>query len=251
MQILSGLATLAFVVVGALVGIRLLFLARRTRKLPEASVGLALLLIGGIGYPMAIAAGTPGLVAASTGLDLMVVSTFVIDFGFIAVVVFTWSAFRPQEGWARALLGFLSLSYVAHAISIGISSASMTSPADVMSSALPATLAGQMLNSLAFGWTAIEAYRYWWMLRKRVAIGLSDPIVVNRFLLWAIAATCSLLTNAISWWVVFQGIDFFASTGVQAAIGVLSVSSCTAQYLAFLPPKRYLARFRTSDAAGA
>jgi len=244
MQILSGLATLAFVLVGAIVGIRLLVLGQRTGELPERSVGLALLLIGGIGYPMAVLAGTPGAVAPATGVRLIALSTVVIDVGFIAVVVFTWSVFRRGAGWARVLLGMLSSAYAVHAVVICLASQQMTDPRQVMTSAVGVTLAGQLLNTVSFGWTAFEAYRYWWMLRKRTAIGLGDAVTTNRFLLWGIAGTASLLTNAISWWVIYNGIDFFQSAGIQLAIGLVSVVSCAGQYLAFLPPKAYLARLQ-------
>lgn len=244
MQILSGVATLAFVLVGATVGIRLLLLAHRTRQLPECSVGVALLLIGGIGYPLAILAGTPGAVAPATGVGMLAVSTVIIDAGFIAIVLFTWSVFRRNDTWARLLFGLLAVGYSGHAVGTLIGSASLASPSELMT--LPVTYVGQALNSVAFSWTAFEAYRYWWMLRKRAAIGLGDPVVTNRFLLWAISATASVLTNAISWWVVFQGIDFFEHAGIQAAIGLVSVISCTGQYLAFLPPKAYLARLRAA-----
>lgn len=246
MQILSGLATLAFIVVGAIVGIRLLWLGQRTKALPERSVGLALLLIGGIGYPLAVASGTPGLVDPAVGVRMMTVGTFVINVGFIGVVVFTWSVFRRDAGWARALLGVLATGYGVHAIATAIAASGMTHPSELMRDHVTLTLAGQVLNTIAFGWTAFEAYRYWFMLRKRTAIGLGDPVTTNRFLLWAMAATASLLTNAISWWVLANGIDFFASAGVQAAIGLLSVAACTSQYLAFLPPKAYLARLQAA-----
>lgn len=247
MEILSSLATLAFVVVGATVGTRLILLSRRTGELPERAVGLALLLIGGVGYPLAVVSGA-GVVAPLTGVRLLAVATLILDAGFIAIVVFTWSVFRREQAGARALLAFLCLAYVAHALGIGFQSLSMQSPAELSSGSSPLTLGGQALNSVAFGWTAFEAWRYWWMLHKRAAIGLGDPVVRNRFLLWGMSATASLLTNGLSWWIVYQGIDFFESVGVQAAIGILSVASCTGQYLAFLPPQAYLSRLRSADA---
>jgi hypothetical protein len=246
MQILSGLATFAFIIVGAVVGVRLLWLGQRTKALPERSVGLALLLIGGIGYPLAVASGTPGLVDPVTGVRMMTFGTFVIDVGFIGIVLFTWSVFRRDVGWARALVGVLAAAYVVHAVATAIAASRMTHPSQLMSDHVALTLAGQVLNTIAFGWTAFEAYRYWFMLRRRAAIGLGDPVTTNRFLLWAMAATASLLTNAISWWVLANGIDFFASAGVQVAIGLLSVASCSSQYLAFLPPKAYVARLQAA-----
>jgi hypothetical protein len=248
MQILSGLATLAFVVVGALVGIRLLLLARRTRALPETSVGLALLLIGGIGYPMAIAGGTPGLLADAAGVRLSAAATCVVDLAFIAIAVFNWSVFRRQNAWARAAVAVLSVAYTMHALVTLHASTGAATSAELLTGHLRVTLAGQLLNSIVFAWTAFESYRYWWMLRRRAAIGLGDPVLTNRFLLWAVSATSSVLTNAISWWILVQGIDFFAHEGVQLAIGLFAVGSCTCQYLAFLPPRAYLARLRRTAA---
>ena len=40
---------------------------------------------------------------------------------------------------------------------------------------------------LAFAWGGFEALRYFFLLRRRQALGLADPVVTNRFLLWAIA----------------------------------------------------------------
>lgn len=249
MQILSAVATLTFVIVGAAVGIRLLWLAGRTRELPETAIGAALLLIGGIGYPLAIAAGTPDVMTPEAGLRTLAFATFVIDMGFIGIVVFTWSVFRRQASWGRPLLAFFCIAYVAHAIANGFATADMQSPKDVMTSGSLATLGGQALNSLAFGWAAFEAYRYWWMLRKRAAIGLGDRVVTNRFLLWGLASTSSITTNLISWWLIVAKIDFFQHEGIQAAIGLVSVLACTCQYLAFLPPKAYLARLQAHDPA--
>ena len=246
MQVLGSLATLAFIIVGAMVGIRLLILGQKTRGLPERAIGLALLLVGGVGYPMAIAAGTPGLLAPALGVKVMALSSFVMNLGFIGIVLFTWSVFRRNELWARVVMIVLSICYAVHAVLMAQYALGMSSPAEMMKGATALTLFGQAMNAVVFCWTAAEAYRYWWMLRKRMAIGLGDPVTTNRFLLWAIAATGSVLTNAISWWVIVERIDFFASPVVQASIGILSLASCASQYLAFLPPKAYLARLQAA-----
>ena len=39
-----------------------------------------------------------------------------------------------------------------------------------------------------------ESFRYWALLQRRLRIGLADPLVANRFLLWGVwAATVTLL----------------------------------------------------------
>lgn len=248
MQVLNGLATLAFVIVGAAVGLRLLLLARRTRQIPELAVGTALLLIGGLGYPLAIAAGAPGLVAPKTGLALMAFATVVMDVGFACIVVFTWKVFRPEAPWARGLLVAMVLGYALHAVGTAPATLALENPSQVLHNMGWATL-GQVLNAVAFLWATAESSRYWWMLRKRAALGLGDPVTTNRFLLWAIASSCSVVTNFLTWWVVIRGLEFFEESGIQAAVGVISLGSCIAQYLAFLPPRAYLERIRARAAS--
>ena len=46
----------AFVLVSLVIGVRVMWLARRTRGLPEFAMALGLLLMGGLGYPILILA---------------------------------------------------------------------------------------------------------------------------------------------------------------------------------------------------
>jgi len=62
---LAALGGLAFVLASLVLGIRLLALATRTRRLPEVCIGLALLLMGGLGYPLIMTAPL-GLIAAGS-----------------------------------------------------------------------------------------------------------------------------------------------------------------------------------------
>ena len=59
--VFSGAATLAFVIVSALVGTKLLQLARRTGALPELALGLAFFLVGALGYPLGLLSIWPAL----------------------------------------------------------------------------------------------------------------------------------------------------------------------------------------------
>ena len=62
---LLGLGVVVMIVANAVVGLRLLRLALRTRALPEAGIGGSCVLLGALGYPISIAArtglgGSPG-----------------------------------------------------------------------------------------------------------------------------------------------------------------------------------------------
>jgi hypothetical protein len=42
-------------------------------------------------------------------------------------------------------------------------------------------------------WVSIEAFRYYALLRRRLRLGLADPVLTNRFLLWGIWAAAVFL----------------------------------------------------------
>lgn len=45
-----------------------------------------------------------------------------------------------------------------------------------------------LLQQACLFWGSFEALRYWRQIRRRVALGLSDPLIANRFLCWGIGA---------------------------------------------------------------
>ena len=56
MELLAAAGGGAFVLVSLVIGVRVVWLAHRTRGLAELSMGLGLLLMGGLGYPIPILA---------------------------------------------------------------------------------------------------------------------------------------------------------------------------------------------------
>ena len=46
----------------------------------------------------------------------------------------------------------------------------------------------------------MEAGRYYLLMKRRTRLGLADPVVTDRFLLWTFAAACSflMLTTSIA-----------------------------------------------------
>ena len=60
MLVLAAIGGGAFFLASTIVSIRLLLLARRTRALPELLIGSGLLVLGAIGYPLAIAVDATG-----------------------------------------------------------------------------------------------------------------------------------------------------------------------------------------------
>jgi hypothetical protein len=242
MRMLVVVCGLAFAAVGLVVGIRLIALARRTRGLPEILLAVALLCGGlGVGFLRVMALHAPlseGLVsAAALGVHLC------RGLATGAVVVMVWRVFAPGRVWASTLSGILLLGI---ALLLVGEVREMRPPATNH----PLYWLWNGLMTVSFGWGSWEPLRYHAMLRRRMRLGLVDPVVANRILLWGIAAGCiAIQSPVVLASMALGGEDRIASW----ALAVLSVLSCLAAvtvWLAFFPPGSYLKRIAARAAAG-
>jgi hypothetical protein len=96
----------------------------------------------------------------------------------------------------------------------------------------------QVLRLGTLLWAAVEALVTWRMLRRRIRLGLADPLVVNRIGLWGIAAGIGSAGASAGFLVTFFGLEA-RSTGVEVLISVLGLAASAALWLSFLPPARY------------
>jgi hypothetical protein len=110
------------------------------------------------------------------------------------------------------------------------------------------TLGTPLLAMASYLWTSAEAFRYAALLRRRAAVGLGDPVVANRFLLWGCVGVFSSLSLLPSIVRQLQGSATIEPlTQLLAAVAGLACS--ISLYLAFLPPKAYVAWLRGEGAA--
>ncbi len=99
---------LVFAVVGLILGIRLLALARRTRGLPELLLAVALLCGGfGLGFLRVMAMHAPLSESLLSAAALGVAVCRGLATG--SVVVLIWRVFAPDRLWASTLSGVLLL----------------------------------------------------------------------------------------------------------------------------------------------
>jgi hypothetical protein len=234
---LLGLASaLAFVGVGAAVGGRLLWQARRTRALPEALVGGALAILAGVAWPLLL------LVSAGSALPEGVlrlawaVASLAMGLGWSTVGLFTWRVFRPQS---RGALGFTLLAF-AVVFGAGLAGARRAyALADVSTLAAPnpgglvLVLGAQVL----YAWSAVESLRYRALLVRRIPLGLADPLVADRFLLWGVISLLAIASLVPGLASHFERAP--DPTLVRLVVGLLGLASSTALYFAFLPPASY------------
>jgi hypothetical protein len=231
MQALTGIAL--FFVVGLVVSARLLALWRRTRRLPELLAALGLLGIGPLGFCVFFGGlllfhgSAVGKIVSDGGLLLQAL-------GFVASAVFTWRVFRPGSAWARALALGLCAGVLATAVAWVVAPGN----SGIMRFQHHADL---WLKILCLGWGALESLRYWHVTRRRVALGLADPVVSASFLWWGVA----LAAGALGFVLAYDALLSLApgarlGTRVQLEMSLCGVVTAGSLYLAFLPPRRYL-----------
>ncbi|MDX1649572.1 MAG: hypothetical protein R3263_06935 [Myxococcota bacterium] len=251
---LALIATLLFIAVAFVIGLRLLLLAARTRGLPELTLGMALFLIVGLGYPVTLAGRalllgeTPGL----AGRVLLSLGSVLMNTGWAAVWFFTWRVFRPDAAWARALASGAIAALLLFAGVVLSRALIVEEPAALVRPNLAST--GTLLLALAsYVWTAVESLRYWALLRRRQTLGLADPVVTNRFLLWGLVAAFSFASLVGPTVAAVAGVDTTENPLVRLTTAVAGLVCSTALALAFTPPRAYLhwLRARASRAAPA
>jgi hypothetical protein len=239
-------ATLAFIVAGGVVGARLLLMARRTRQTAELCLGLALFSIAGLAYPLILAAGVDptgvkrGVSAAGVAL---------LCFGWSCYWLFTWTTFRRESAIARAIT-FLAIAAGAFFTGWRIVRLATEDAAILQGPSLDG-LGTLVLAMVVYLWTSIESFRYGAMLKRRVRLGLADPTVANRFLLWGLMGVSSFLSLVVPLGAPFLPRTPEIVTLSRLTVGVAGTACATLLYLAFLAPRSYLDWVRRRAAAAA
>ena len=102
---------------------------------------------------------------------------------------------------------------------------------------------------VAFGWAAGEALGHYRASRRQRALGLADPVLANRFLLWGVASvTSSVLMGGIVACVLTRMTILHEPLPLAAMAASGAVMSGT-WYLTFFPPRSYQ-RFIRERAVG-
>jgi hypothetical protein len=242
-EILAACGGGAFVLASLVLGVRLMWLAGRTGGLPEGVMGFGLFLMGGLGYPFTLLAlEGDGLGLGQGTREAMVIAQMACNtFGMSALAWFNLRVFRQGQAWARALVGVVAAGY------LGPAALQIAGPG------LAAFLAGgegpwqitRLTALLPTTWGAVESLRYHGLLRRRIGLGLGDPVVADRFRLWGVAMACAALITAVTSALEVAGVAVATSTVGGLLMGSLGLAIAVCLTLAFFPPRAYLARVRS------
>jgi hypothetical protein len=226
------LGLFAFVAFSLLLGARMFRLALRSGGLPELALAVAFTVSGGFGAALQ-AVGPLGLGSEAFQWGSYAAVRVTMHVGLACPLLFTWRVFRPSSraaaaAFAALLLGSLAvLQGYAHDHAFG----------DPMYRG-PWFWAEAVLYLAGFSWCAAEPLRYHRRMLRRQRLGLAEPLVVNRFLLWGLAYGGA--AGAILVPVAFELLGLANETGPIAGLAAcFALVSVVAYALAFFPPRRY------------
>jgi hypothetical protein len=226
----------SFVLASLLVGVRLVAVARRTRGIPEAAMGTALLL-GGLGYASIVVA-LRAVVRESAPLPLAL-GNLALHVGAIALAFATWRIFRAGERWPAAIVAgiaaVLAASFALRLVHVR-----------VVPAPLPVFWMSSLGDAAAYAWSTAESLRYWSMMRRRLVLGLAAPATTRRFGLWALGAGCAVAMHGVSIAGRLLAGDAMPAPAVLAS-SALGLVAAYAIARAFFPGRR--ARARAAAAA--
>jgi hypothetical protein len=235
MAAFAGIAILLLVGVSLAVGVRLILFWLRAGGAPEILLGLMLFLSVGVGYPLLIAANQ---LHGEAPRFLFVASLACVNGGFALLFVFTRRVFQPRSGWARLLAAAgilaLTLNFAWHAFD-ALRGADIRMGSEVVGQSLLQILP----VVVGYSWTARESIRYHGMMRRRLRLGIGDPLVCNRFLLWGAIGVTVAVGALINGAALIRHIDVLRSPVVLLASSCTGVTQAVLLFLAFLPPRAY------------
>lgn len=227
------IATSVSLVTSAVLGVRLLRLARRSGELPELLMGVSFLVAGVVGYVLTIvgrpdAEGVPANVAAIC----FAAGYAAISAGVVLTYVFNWMVFHRRSRIAAAATGVASLLVAATVVPM-VSARIAHTPPDTLD------WIGNVARMGSGVWGAWVALMHAQRLRRRVALDLADPALANRFLLWAFTMAATFVIFLATSLAVGPHASRMSAAHI-ALISTLTLAAAVAQWLAFFPPRGYL-----------
>jgi hypothetical protein len=243
------LCLVGYTIVSAIVGVRLILRSLESHGVPELLAGLSYVSAPALGYPMCNAA--PMIANRAISVPVYVAGEILLVSGCCCFFFFTVKVFRPGAQWAiwSAALGSAVLIWSG----VGITRAFLSSanPQEVAGLAKTPLAAMVLMLMLSYVWTALEGMRYYRMMRKRMALGLAEAVVTNRFLLWGFSGLTSLAWISVS--------AFFLAIGANIGTDPVPVTVTSAGgivntvflVLIFMPPAPYTRWIERSARGGA
>ena len=219
-------------VVYLIAGVRLLRLSQRTGEAPERMLGVCFITIAASAFFYVL----PNLPAfESLWLPLNFTGRlFVIPYAVI-FALFTRRVFRPAERWGGWLVWGTAILLV-----IGVGGSAMGGDWEGFSISSGWFWVEWVGYTLPFGWAGLETFAQYSRARRRVRLGLCDPLVCNRYLLWALFGSLQVFLCLIllPQYAEYEASNRFTQTW-DALYGAVEIFSLVMIWLVFVPPDFY------------
>jgi hypothetical protein len=212
--------------------LRLIRLNRRTHERPELLLGVYFGFSGAyyLVYNLPSIFGFPSW---SPAFEWWVIE-WIYVLGVFPYLFFLRSVFRPEAAWAGALVGFCSVLLLVGTVMGGVDGTAIYSLDN------PWFLVQWVGYTLPTAWMCWEALLSRQGARKRVRLGLCEPIVANRYLLLALFGGFQFLACLAD---LSIAADISGSQAVSlisdALLGGSEIASVAVLWLAFFPPRFY------------
>ncbi len=244
-------STFLFAVFALVIGMRLLAMSRRTGEVPERLLGLGLQLTATWGYGILIfsmlARNALGVPEHPVGVAISALGWVAHHAGVACMLLFIRRVFRPDAAWAVALSVAMMVLLLGGFAGYVWSGDLVHATPGVWYWISFATTGSYPI------WMSLESFTWWRRMLRRQSLGLSDPMVVDRFRIWALASASA----AAAIWTVnlptFMGVPAGADDPivsitmlVTACFGIATVSL---YWMTFFPPDWYRARVEARAAS--
>jgi len=232
---LAGVAL--YVAASLYLGLRLLRLGWADGRLPELTVGVGFVTGGAFGTAFQVLPQVPGFLPPIYGGVSLAFGKLAVHAAVICQGLFTWQVFRRDSAAARRFL--LASVLLWGAVSIGY--ALDGGIVDPGYSGVWFWLEFLAQASL-IAWSAFEPLRYWRKMKRRERLGLADPLVTSRFLLWGTALGLGLAASAMGPAIHSLPLVWDAPLKGLAACFGLAAAGC--MWLTFFTPAWWARRAR-------
>jgi hypothetical protein len=224
----------------ALLAIRLFRTAWQTRKAPELLAGLYL-------------AAVPPAVSLVIRLDrfgdareaVAIIAYLGLAVGGAALSLFTWKTFRPHAAWAR-WLGIALAVVIAGGMVVEV----LRGRADEGTRGVLL----QLPSWISSIWLFSESLHHYMLMRRRRSLGLIDPVVANRFLLFVIWTGPFVLLPLFTIGMTLvsgEALQLAQSPAYRAFVRFNGLVMFGGIWLSFFPPRAYQRWIRARHGATA
>jgi hypothetical protein len=243
--ILAAIAQTLFLLTAFGVGGALLTRASRSGDAHQRLLGWHLILAVGVGYLLlSVAVATIELnIAMNDTLRgaFVCMGNLATGAGLWATLIFTRDVFRPGSPSANAMVWVLSGTMAIGFGIYGMTGGFPTARYDNWGAAI--MMAGILGANV---WVSFEPLRYHVRMRRRLELGLADPVVVDRFLLWGVgsASRLVLVIGGVGGALLVRNLEPAAALAVSRVVlvgtSICGLLASIAYWLAFYPSPRYL-----------